>query len=47
MIKEGNLRLMLTLSEEEYNKLKIIMFDLKTRQPSKAIRFLINNYKKD
>nr|QXN72769.1 MAG: hypothetical protein [Microvirus sp.] len=46
MIKEGNKRLMLTLSEEEIQKLKVIMFDLKTRQPSKAISYLIANYKR-
>lgn len=45
-IKEGNIRLTFTLSEGDYNKLKVIMFDLKTRQPSKALKYLIANYKK-
>lgn len=46
-IKEGNIRIMVTLGQEDYNKIKVIMFDLKTRQPSKAIRYLIANYNQD
>ena len=46
-VKEGNKRFMITLSPSEYQRLKIIMFDLKTRQISKAIKYLINLYKLD
>lgn len=46
MIKEQNKRMMLTLKEENIIKLKSIMYDLRTRQPSKAINYLIENYKK-
>ena len=46
-IKKNNKRTMLTLKEENIIKLKSIMYDLKTRQISKAINYLIENYKKD
>ena len=39
-------RIMATLKQENIIKLKSIMFDFKTRQPSKVINKLIEDYKK-
>ena len=46
MIKEENKRIMVTLHKINIDKLKVIMYDLRTRQPSKAINYLIENYHK-
>ena len=46
MIKEENKRIMVTLRKVNIDKLKIIMYDLRTRQPSKALNYLIENYEK-
>lgn len=44
MIKEENKRITITLEEKNIDRLKLIMFNLKTRQPSKAINYLIEKY---
>lgn len=43
-IKEGNKRIMVTISPEDEQLLKVIMFDLHTRQFSKVFHELIQTY---
>lgn len=45
-VKDNTKRYMIAISDDDYKRLVLIMFDLKTRQLAKAIHYLLDQYEK-